>query len=71
MFHQRRQVFGFRSGVVDPASQDWADENSIRRLIRARSHEEEGWRSEFSGFQLLVTGTLVWGFGDLIGPLIG
>lgn len=49
---------------------DWANKNSIRQLIRSRSHEEEIWRSEFSGFYMLVTGTLVWGFGDLVGYLL-
>ena len=47
-------------------SHDWADENSIRELIRSRSREEDRWRREFNGFYMLVTGTLVWGFGDLI-----
>lgn len=51
------------------AGHDWANENSIRQLIRARSHEEDNWRSEFSGFHMLVGGTLVWGFGDLLGLL--
>ena len=46
---------------------DWAGENSIRQLIRSRSREEEYWRTEFTGFYMLVIGTLVWGFGDLLG----
>ena len=54
---------------VSQQHQDWANKNSIRQLIRSRSHEEEVWRSEFSGFYMLVTGTLVWGFGDLLGLL--
>ena len=48
---------------------DWADQNSIRQLIRARADEEDHWRREFSGFHMLVGGTLVWGFGDLLGLL--
>ena len=55
----------------DVHGHDWANENSIRQLIRARSHEEEHWRSEFSGFHMLVGGTLVWGFGDLLGRFFG
>ena len=51
-------------------TQDWAGENSMRRLIRARSEEEDLWRSEFSGFHMLVGGTLIWGFGDLVGLLL-
>jgi hypothetical protein len=61
--YQRRQAQGPRSHL------DWANENSIRQLIRARTSEEDHWRSEFSGFYMLVGGTLVWGFGDLVGRL--
>lgn len=64
-YQRRRHV-----GPHDIHGHDWADENSIRQLIRARSHEEENWRREFSGFHMLVGGTLVWGFGDLLGLLI-
>ncbi|MGD2081945.1 MAG: hypothetical protein PVF91_03210 [Chromatiales bacterium] len=46
---------------------DWADKNSIRELIRSRSREEEKWAIEGHGFYMLVAGTLVWGFGDLLG----
>ncbi len=49
---------------------DWADENSIRKLIRARSREEDLWEIEFHGFYMLIVGTLVWGFGDLVGALL-
>ncbi len=67
--YQRRGLRGSRSEAHGPHAQDWANENSIRQLIRARSREEETWRSEFSGFRMLVGGTLVWGFGDLLGVL--
>jgi hypothetical protein len=49
---------------------DWADENSIRKLIKARSREEDLWEIEFHGLYMLVVGTLVWGFGDLLGRLL-
>ncbi len=48
---------------------DWAGENSMRELIRTRRHEEDRWAEEFFGMRILVVGTLVWGFGDLIGVL--
>lgn len=48
---------------------DWADENSIRKLIKARSREEDLWEIEFHGLYMLVVGTLVWGFGDLVGDI--
>lgn len=66
--HQRRESANIHHGVP---TQDWAGENSIRRLIRARSEQEDLWRSEFSGFHMLVGGTLIWGFGDLLGLLPG
>lgn len=53
-----------------PAGRDWASKNSIRELIRARRREETVWESEFHGLRMLVVGTLVWGFGDLIGRLV-
>ena len=49
------------------ANRDWADANSFHRLIRSRSREEAIWEIEMHGFYLLVAGTLVWGFGDLLG----
>lgn len=67
--HQRKYQATRDAPLHGIAGHDWANENSIRQLIRARSHEEENWRSEFSGFHMLVGGTLVWGFGDLLGLL--
>ena len=69
--HQRRGQRFHSPPPHDAHAHDWADENSIRQLIRARTHEEENWRREFSGFRMLVGGTLVWGFGDLVGLLFG
>lgn len=66
--YQRRRHGRVAGGASD---HDWADENSMRRLIRARHDEEDHWRREFSGFYMLVGGTLVWGFGDLLGPWLG
>jgi hypothetical protein len=48
---------------------DWATENSIKHLIRSRSREEDIWEVKFRGFYLLVAGTIIWGFGDLIGTI--
>lgn len=72
--HQRlRDERGGRvaaSASKPPATQDWANKNSIRELIRARRREETIWESQFHGLRMLVIGTLVWGFGDLVGRLI-
>lgn len=65
--YQRRGNGQGNGPSADLPPYDWAGENSIRQLIRSRAHEEERWRTEFSGFYKLVTGTLVWGFGDLLG----
>ena len=29
------------------------------------------WRSEKYGLYMLITGTLIWGFGDLLGIIVG
>jgi len=42
---------------------DWADADK-RRLISEDS--EQQWLSEKYGLYMLIIGTLVWGFGDLI-----
>ena len=69
--HQRRASNGQRNGgAAGLHPHDWAGENSMRQLIRSRSREEERWRTEFTGFYMLVIGTLVWGFGDLIGLVL-
>lgn len=60
-----------RSNPAAPYPGDWAGEQSIRELIRSRSREEESWKTEFNGLYMLVVGTLVWGFGDLLGLVAG
>lgn len=57
--------------TLGPArDRDWASDNSMRELIRSRRHEEDLWAEEFFGLRILVVGTLVWGFGDLLGLLL-
>lgn len=51
--------------------QDWAGEDSLRNLVRSRRRDEEIWETKFHGLYVLVVGTLVWGFGDLVGLLLG
>ena len=48
---------------------DWAIENKQQSLLNSRVHEEITWINEKSGFYMLIIGTLVWGFGDLLGLL--
>ena len=72
-FRRRRppDAAASRSNPADPYPGDWAGEQSIRELIRSRSREEESWKTEFNGLYMLVVGTLVWGFGDLLGLVAG
>lgn len=53
------------------ANRDWAGDDSIRSLLRSRTREEYAWEIEGHGLYMLVVGTLVWGFGDLLGALFG
>lgn len=45
---------------------DWADGKQLDILKHARTHEEETWVMGKCGFNLLIIGTLIWGFGDLV-----
>ncbi len=50
---------------------DFADELKQQALERSRGIEEDIWENGLRGFYLLILGTLVWGFGDLAGLLLG
>jgi hypothetical protein len=45
---------------------DWAGEKQQKILRHAREHEEETWVMGQCGFNVLIAGTLIWGFGDLL-----
>ncbi len=47
-------------------SRNFAAEDRFRSLVNERSREEEAWEIEGHGLYILIIGTLVWGFGDLI-----
>lgn len=49
---------------------DWANDKQEKLLRHTRSHEEETWVMGKCGFNLLIMGTLIWGFGDLLALLI-
>jgi hypothetical protein len=49
---------------------DWAGEDSIRKLIESRIKEEESWDIEGHGLYILIAGTIIWGFGDLVGVFL-
>ena len=58
---------GFSNG--SGSDHDWANDNDMKGLILSRYREENAWLGESHGLYLLVIGTLIWGFGDLLGRL--
>jgi hypothetical protein len=50
-------------------NRDWASEERKQALLESRFNEETTWTNERSGFLMLIAGTLIWGFGDLVGVL--
>lgn len=46
---------------------DWAKNKHVHILGCDKVNEEETWVMGKCGFNLLIIGTLIWGFGDLIG----
>lgn len=48
-------------------NRDFAEEIKRGTLERSRGLDEDIWENGLRGFYLLVVGTLVWGFGDLVG----
>ena len=51
-------------------NRDFADDHIKHTLDRSRSLDEDIWESGLRGLYLLVSGTLIWGFGDLVGSLL-
>lgn len=47
------------------ANRDWASGDKYHLI----HDDEKVWRSEKHGLYMLITGTLVWGFGDLLNLL--
>ena len=45
---------------------DWAKESKYEFI---HDNVEQSWMNEKSGLLMLVLGTLIWGFGDLVGML--
>ena len=48
---------------------DYAEELKQRKLAHASILEEDIWHDGLRGLYLLIIGTLIWGFGDLVGWL--
>lgn len=50
-------------------NRDFADDIKQHTLERSRCLDEDIWENGLRGLYLLITGTLIWGFGDLLGFL--
>jgi len=59
-----------RSHFDNNFHRDFADDLKQRTLEKSRVLEEDIWANGLRGLYLLVSGTLIWGFGDLIGLLL-
>jgi len=51
-------------------NRDFADDIKKHNLERSRHLDENIWENGLRGLYLLVAGTLMWGFGDLIGTFL-
>ena len=49
---------------------DWANAKQEEILRHAREHEDETWVMGKCGFNLLIVGNLIWGFGDLLSLMV-
>ena len=59
---------GQRRGIQKNGNfqRDWAQDKQEKILHPTRNHDEETWVMGKCGFNLLIIGTLIWGFGDLL-----
>lgn len=58
-----------RSHHVRNFHRDYAEDIKRGTLDRSRILDEDIWENGLRGFYLLVIGTLIWGFGDLLGQM--
>ena len=45
---------------------DYASDIKHHKLEDSRQHDEDVWESGLKGLYLLIVGTIIWGYGDLI-----
>ena len=45
---------------------DYASDIKNRTLENSRHHDEDVWESGLKGLYLLIVGTIIWGYGDLL-----
>lgn len=68
--HMRR-LRALRGQLMAQSQRDWASDEDKRALLRAASVQESIWEGEGHGLYMLIVGTLIWGFGDLLGSVFG
>lgn len=59
-----------RSHYEHNFNRDFANDIKKQALERSRHLDEDIWENALHGLYLLVSGTLIWSFGDLVGLLI-
>jgi hypothetical protein len=64
-----RRLRSRRTHHVKNFDRDYAEESRKESLSRSRILDEDLWENGLRGFYLLVIGTLIWGYGDLIGHI--
>lgn len=52
------------------SSHDWAETAESRKRVRKHIKDDASWHNERYGLYLLIAGTLVWGFGDLLNTVL-
>lgn len=65
-----RRLRSRRTNRIKNFDRDYAEESRKQTLSRSRILDEDLWANGLRGFYLLVIGTLIWGYGDLIGQII-
>ena len=63
--HIRRKL-NTRARNNSQFARDWGTDDGLRALFKARQEMETTWEIEGHGLYMLILGTLVWGFGDLL-----
>jgi hypothetical protein len=66
-----RRLRSRRTHHVKNFDRDYAEESRKETLSRSRILDENLWENGLRGFYLLVIGTLIWGYGDLVGHIVG
>ena len=70
VMENHRRLRSRRAHFARQFTHDFAEDLQKNRLANASLLEEDIWEDGVRGFYLLIVGTLIWGFGDLIGVIL-